>query len=158
MPKTNEMLLKLEVFHYAKSLNLNMGYYHIQLSINESNFCKIVIHWGGYWYNHLPMGVANFPYILQQKMNDLFRGFEFIRAYIYDFLIPTKGYWNDHVHKLELTLNKLKGKGLKCNIEKYFFRQTKMEYLVFWVTRYGVKPINRKIETMTNMKPPTQLK
>ena len=28
------------------------------------------------------MGVANSPEILQQKMNDLFQGFEFIRAYI----------------------------------------------------------------------------
>ena len=50
-------------------------------------------------------------------MNDLFHGFEFIREYIYDMLIPTKGDWTDHVHKLELTLHELKGKGLKCNIE-----------------------------------------
>ena len=55
-------------------------------------------------------------------------------------------------------LNKLKGKGIKCNIEKYFFVQTKMEYLGFWVTRYGIKTINRKIEAITNMKPPTYRK
>ena len=29
MKKINEMLLKLEVFQYATSLDLNMGYYHI---------------------------------------------------------------------------------------------------------------------------------
>ena len=28
-----------------------------------------------------------------------------------------------------------------------------MEYLGFGVTRYGVKPINRKIEAITSMKP-----
>ena len=33
--------------------------------------------------------------------------------------------------------------------------KTKMEYLDFWVTRDGVKPINRKIESITNMEPPT---
>ena len=37
------------------------------------------------------MGVANLPDILQQKMNELFHGFEFIRAYIDDILILTKG-------------------------------------------------------------------
>ena len=52
-------------------------------------------------------------------------------------------------------LNKLKEKGLKCNIEMFFFGQTEMEYLSFWVTRNGVKPINRKIEAITNMAPPT---
>ena len=33
-----------------------------------------------------------------------------------------------------------------------------MEYLVSWVTRNGVKPINRKIEAITNMAPPTSQK
>ena len=59
-------------------------------------------------------------------------------------LILTKEDWIDHVQKLKITLNKLKGKGLKFNIEKSFFRQNKMEYLVFWVARNGIKPINKK--------------
>ena len=33
-----------------------------------------------------------------------------------------------------------------------------MEYLGFWVTRGGVKPINRKIEFITNMAPLTYQK
>ena len=72
-----------------------------------------------------------------------------------DILILTKVYWTDHAHNLELTLNKLKGKRLKFNIEKSFFGKTEMEYLGFWVTIDGVKPIKRKIEAITNMKPPT---
>ena len=51
-------------------------------------------------------------------MNDLFHGFEFIRAYIDGILILTKGDWKDHVQKLELILNKLKENLIKCNIEK----------------------------------------
>ena len=77
-------------------------------------------------------------------MNDLFHGFEVIYAYIHKLLILTKGYCTDHVQKLELTLNKLKESGLKCNIRKYFFGKTEMEYLGFWVTRDGVKTRNKK--------------
>ena len=145
MPKINEMLLKLEGFRYATSLDLNMGYYHIRLREDASNLCAIIIPWGKYRYKRLPMGVANSPGIFQQKMNDLFHGFEFIRSYIDHLLILTKVEWTYHIQKLELTLNKVKVKGLKCNIEKSFFGQIKMEYLVFWVTSYGVKSINRKI-------------
>ena len=29
-----------------------------------------------------------------------------------------------------------------------------MEYLCFWVTRYSVKPVNNKIEAITNIKTP----
>ena len=46
MLKINDMLFKLEGFRYATSLDLNRGYYHIQLSENESNLCKILIPWG----------------------------------------------------------------------------------------------------------------
>ena len=67
-------------------------------------------------------------------MNDLFHGFEFIRAYIYDLLILTKGHKKDHLQKLELMLNKMKEKGLKYNIEKPLIGKTEMEYLGFWVS------------------------
>ena len=52
----------------------------------------------------------------------------------------------------------MKKKRLKFNIEKSFFRQNEMEYLGLWVTRYGIKPMNRKIEAITNIKPPTTRK
>ena len=55
-----------------------------------------------------------------------------------------KGDWTDHIQKLQLTLNKLKGVILKYSTKKYFFGQTEMEYLGFWVTRDGVKPIHKK--------------
>ena len=64
----------------------------------------------------LPMGIADSPYIFQQKMNYLFHGFNFIYAYMDDLLILTKVDCKDHAQNLELTLNKLKGKGLKFNI------------------------------------------
>ena len=108
VPKINEMLLKLEGFQYAVLLVLNMLYYLKWLRKNVSNLCTIILLWWIYHYKQLPMWVMNSPDIFQQKMNDLFHGFEFIRVYIYDHLISTKGNWTDHVHKLKLNLNKLK--------------------------------------------------
>ena len=69
------MLLELEGFHYDTSLDLNMGYYHIRLSENESNLCMIILPKGKYRYKRLPMGVSNSPCIFQQKINDLFHEF-----------------------------------------------------------------------------------
>ena len=59
MPKINEMLLKLEGFKYAASLDLNTGCFHIQLRKNVSNLCTIIIPWRKYRYKLLPMGVSN---------------------------------------------------------------------------------------------------
>ena len=85
MPKINKMLL--EGFQYATSFDLNMGYYHIQFSKNASNLCAIILPRGKYQYKRLTMGVANSPEIFQQKINDLFHGFEFKLAYIDNLLI-----------------------------------------------------------------------
>ena len=54
------------------------------------------------------MEIENFPDFFQHKMNDLFRIFEFICAYIYDLLDSIKGDWTYNVQKLAFTLNKLK--------------------------------------------------
>ena len=76
MPKIHEMLLNLEGFQYATSLDLNMGYYHVCLSDQAINLCTIILPWGNYRYKRLSIGVSNSPEIFQEKMNEMFRGFE----------------------------------------------------------------------------------
>ena len=83
MPNINEILLKLEGFQYAMSLDLRMVYYQIQFIEEESNICMIIIPWGKYYYKCLPMVVYNSPQFFQQKMNDFFKGFYFIHVYLY---------------------------------------------------------------------------
>ena len=48
MPKINEIILKLEGFKYTMLLDLNMGYYHIQLTEDVNNLCTIILPWGKY--------------------------------------------------------------------------------------------------------------
>ena len=55
---------------------------------------------GKYCYKRLPMGFSNSPDIFQQKINDIFNGFEFIPEYIDELLILTKVDWVDNVQKL----------------------------------------------------------
>ena len=43
IPKIQDMLLKLEGFQYATSLDLNMGYYHKELSPFSKRLCAIVL-------------------------------------------------------------------------------------------------------------------
>ena len=63
MYNTNEMLLKLKGFQYAMPIDLNMGYYQIRISENESNLCT----WGKNCYKRLPMIFAYSPEIPNKK-------------------------------------------------------------------------------------------
>ena len=51
---------------------------------------------------------------------------EFICAYIDDVLVFTKGECPDYIKIWEITISKLKVKGLKYNIDMSFFVQTEM--------------------------------
>ena len=94
-------MLKLEGFCYATSLDLNMGYYHIKLSPTLKRLCTIVLPWGKYEYQWLPMGLCNSPNIFQEKMGILMQDLEYVWAYIDDLLILIKSSFTDHLKKLE---------------------------------------------------------
>ena len=115
-----------------------MGYYHTCLNEEENYLCTIILPRGNYWYKHLPMGVSSTPDIFQEKINEKFDGFEFIRTYKDDLLIITKGDWSYNLEKLEPTIQKIKYNRLHCHIEESLFGQTDMEYLGLWVTRNGI--------------------
>ena len=65
MPNINEILMKLVVFKYATSLDLSMGYYHIQLSENASTLCMVILQWVKHRCKLLTMVVANSQEIFQ---------------------------------------------------------------------------------------------
>jgi hypothetical protein len=70
--------LKLEGFQYATSLDLNMGYYHIELSPFSKQLCTIILPFGNHEYQGLLMGLCNSPDILQEKISELMLGLEFV--------------------------------------------------------------------------------
>ena len=73
------MLLNLEGFMYATSLDLNMGYYHIELCLDSKKLCTtLVFPFGKYEMQRLPMGLCTSPDIFQEKMSELFEGLEYV--------------------------------------------------------------------------------
>ena len=67
IPKTQDLLFKLEGFKYTLSLDLNMGYYHIKLCPFSRKICTILLSLGKYEYQKLPMCLSNSPDIFQEK-------------------------------------------------------------------------------------------
>ena len=61
IPHIQDLLMKLEGFMYATSLDLNMGYYHIVVSSDARKICTIIMPFGKYEYQRLPMGLCNSP-------------------------------------------------------------------------------------------------
>ncbi|NJO52629.1 MAG: hypothetical protein HC840_28105, partial [Leptolyngbyaceae cyanobacterium RM2_2_4] len=158
IPKIQDMMLKLEGFRYATSLDLNMGYYHIELSPASKQLCTIVLPFGKYEYQRLPMGLANSPDIFQERISSIMYDLEYTRQYIDDLLCITKEDFTDHLEKLDAVFERVSKAGLKVNAVKSFFAKGEVEYLGYWITRDGIQPLAKKVEAMLNIAPPTNKK
>ena len=126
IPKIQDLLLKLEGFQHAMSLNLNMGYYHIELMPFSKRLCTIVTPWGKYKYQHLPMGLCNSPDIFQECMFELFLDLEFVQAYINDLLVTSCSTFEEHLECLEKVLSQLSDVGLKVNAKNHILLSSKL--------------------------------
>lgn len=158
IPKIQDLLIKLEGFQYATSLDLNMGYYHIELTPDSKKLCTIVLPFGKYEYQRLPMGLSNSPDLFQEKMSELMQDLEYVRVYIDDLLTLTSGTFTDHLEKLDEVLSRLSAAGLKVNANKSFFAKGELEYLGYWITRKGIKPLTAKVEAIQKLAEPKNKK
>jgi hypothetical protein len=78
-----------------------MGYYTIRLDPTAAKMCTIILPWGKYSYQRLPMGFAGSADIFQAEMGNPMATLKYVRAYIDNLLFITKGSLNGHLDKLE---------------------------------------------------------
>ena len=154
LPNIRDTLLELEGFEFGTSLDLNMGYYHIELHPDSRKYCTIVFPFGKYEYLRLPMGLCNSPDIFQEHMSELMCDLDYVCAYIDDVAILSKNTFDDHLTKVDKVLTRLEEAGLKVNGLKSFFGRKEFEYLGCVLTPKGVKPVQKKVEGMLAIAPP----
>eukprot|EP00957_Ditylum_brightwellii_P198467 15125707-Ditylum_brightwellii.AAC.1 len=88
-------------------------------------------------------------------MSKMFSNIEEVCAYINELLLITNGNWEHHLEKLVEVLDRLKYAGLKVNAQKSYFDCQELEYLGYLVTRQGIKPLQKQVEAVLKIAPPT---
>ena len=71
--RIKDLLESLAGFQWVSAIDLNIGYYHIELDPFAQEVCTIVFPWGKYSYNRLPMGISCAPDIFQAEISSLWR-------------------------------------------------------------------------------------
>ena len=104
------------------------------------------------------MGYAGSVDIFKAEMMKLMEALEYVRAYIDNLLIITRGTLGDHLKKLWEVLRRLHGAGLKVNATKLFFCTHKIEYLGYILTREGIKPQPKQVQAILALNPPHNVK
>jgi hypothetical protein len=158
IPKISTILQELKGFTYAMALDLNMGYYTIRLDPSASTMCTIIFPWGKYSYKRLSIGFGGSANIFQAQIMDLMASLKFVRAYMDDLLILTRGILDEHLQKMETVLTRLHDAGLKVSEAKSSFCAHEIEYLSYILTREGIKPQPKKVQAILVLNPPNNVK
>ena len=90
------------------------------------------------------MGFGGLSNIYQAQMMDLMASLEYVRAYIDDLFIITRGTLDNHPLKIETVLTRLHNARFKVNATKSLFCTHEIEYLCCILTREGIKPQLKK--------------
>jgi hypothetical protein len=94
--------------------------------------------------------------IFQEEMMHLMEALEYVRAYIDDLLVITRGTLEDHLEKLREVLRRLREAGLKVNAAIFLY--PRVEYLGYILTREGIKPQPIKVQAILALNPPNNVK
>ena len=91
-------------------------------------------------------------------MDELLGDLEYVRVYIDDILITSDGTFKDHNDKIRVVLARLQKIGFRANLRKCFFGRDELDYLGYKLTRDGIQPQPKKVEAITRLKPPKNVK
>jgi hypothetical protein len=104
------------------------------------------------------MGFEGSANIFQAQIMDLTASLKFVRAYMDDLLIITRGILDEHLQKMDTVLTRLCDAGLKVNAAKSLFCALENEYLGYILTREGIKPQPKKVQVILMLNTPNNVK
>lgn len=135
------------------------GYNQVKMYKEDEKKTSFITEMGTFCYTVMPFGLKNAGATFQRLVEKVFEEQvgENIEVYVDNLLIKlkeTKKYWKD----LESTFGKIREPGIKLKPEKCTFGVIEGKFLDYLISQKGIKPHPEKIEAITSMRPPKNLK
>ena len=159
IPDTSTVLANLGNNKYFTTLDLASGFHQIRLAEKDIEKTAFSINNGKYEFLRLPFGLKNAPSIFQRVMDDVLREHigKICHVYIDDIIVFGKTF-DEHLKNLEIVLNTLREANFKIQPDKSEFLRTEVEFLGFIVSEYGLKPNEKKIESILKYPEPQTIR
>ena len=120
MPRAEDMFARLGMAKFWTTLDLRSGYHHIALNKDTIKKTAFVTPMGKYEYLKVPFGLAQAPAYIQNLMNKVLKGLNFMLTYLDDVIIFSETA-TQHLKHIQIVLTRLKEAKLKCKKSKCLF-------------------------------------
>jgi len=149
LPRIDDIFDQLKDAKYFSKIDLRSGYHQVRLEKDSIPLTAFRTRYGHFEFLVLPFGLSNAPATFMTLMNDLFRDYldHFVIVYLDDILIYSSSF-TDHLHHIELVLQRLRKNQLYAKMSKCSFAVQEIEYLGHVLTPGGISVEETKIKTI----------
>ncbi|MCP3666773.1 MAG: hypothetical protein GY696_30465, partial [Gammaproteobacteria bacterium] len=155
LPRVDEILDHLSKAKYFTSLDLASGYHQVAMEPGSIDKTAFSTKFGLFEYTRLPFGLtsagATFTRLMEYAMSGL--QWDGVLLYLDDILIHSQSF-EEHLQKLSLVFQRLRGLNLKLRGKKCFFARHAVNYLGFIVTKDGLIPDPGKVNAVQSFPTP----
>lgn len=159
MPRIEDSMAALAGNQYFTVLDLNQGYYQLEIPPDERWKTAFTTPDGKYEFCRLPMGYTDAPYEFQMLINKMLDGLMYKHCLGYfDDLISFGKDWTEHLNNTRLLFERIRKYGLKAKTSKCQAGITSTVFLGHIVDGKGIRPNPKKVEAIKIMQYPTTVK
>ncbi|XP_055307053.1 uncharacterized protein K02A2.6-like [Sitodiplosis mosellana] len=137
LPRIEEIFASMQRGQLFTKLDLSGAYNQLVLDDDAQKLCTLSTHKGLFRMKRLPFGVKIAASIFQKTMESLLSQFANVFCF-QDDIVVTGSNFAEHLSTLRKVLTKLQEAGLRLNVGKCKFFQSKISYLGFDVDKNGL--------------------
>jgi hypothetical protein len=160
LPLIAELVERTPGNDWYTTLDLRSGYNNVLIKDGDQWKAAFKTNKGLFEPLVMFFGLTNSPSTFQAMMDAIFReeiAEGWLKVYLDDILIVTKGSQEDHFQRIRQVLRKLKDNDLFLHPEKCHFAQTSVEYLGVIIGKHGVEMDSVKLNGILDWPTPTSV-
>lgn len=158
LPRIDDLISYLNGARYFADLDLNAGYWQLQIKESDKHKTAFITPSGLYEFNVLPFGLKTSGAIFQRTMDKVLAGLKYRCAIVYvDNIIVYGRTYDEFQGALNLVLTRLKEANLTLKPSKCSFGQDKISVLGYTISGEGILPDETKLEKIKSIKVPTSV-
>ncbi|GFX46284.1 retrovirus-related Pol polyprotein from transposon 297 [Trichonephila clavipes] len=155
LPVIDDLLTNIPHTNVMSTLDLRSGYFQLAISPKDIEKTAFITRNGTFAFLRMPFGLSGAAPNFQRAIDIILQPVigRFVSVYMDDVIITSPSF-KDHLDHLTQVFTLLRDAGLTLNKEKCHFARDKLKYLGLIISKEGIETDNKKIQAITEMKPP----
>ncbi|CAH8608971.1 unnamed protein product [Schistosoma mattheei] len=157
LPHIHDLTATLKGTTVFSKIDLVKAYNQIPMATDDIPKTAIITPFGLYEFLRMPFGLRNAAQTFQRFIDDVFRGLNFVHAYVDDCLIASPDR-ETHLKHLDLVFERLQKHGITVNVQKCQFGTDSLDFLGHTIDAQGIRPLRTKVAAILDYPEPTTVK